>query len=340
MTIFAGLDVGGKVTAICVLRADGRVLLRGLEATQPELIARALSRFDVPAMRVGLESGSYSPWLCRRLRALGFDVVCMDARRAADAVRSRRVKSDKADAWALAEMLRTGWYSAVHVKSEESHKLKALLGARDQLVRAKRALCSQVRGLLRPFGLRLPARQGTTRFVEAAYEAVRGDELLLTSISALLEALASVESQIAVLDGKVEELARRDEVCWRLMSVPGVGPVTALAFKATVEDIGRFGSLRDLGAYLGLTIKRYQSGDREVSLGISCQGDAMTRHYLYEAANVLLTTVKRRSALKSWGLRVMKRRGAKRARVAVARKLAVVLGRIWRDATHFDALAA
>lgn len=340
MTIFAGLDVGGKATAICVMDGVGDVLWRGRRVTDPAVIAQALRRFDREELRIGLESGSYSPWLCRGLRCLGFQVVCMDARRAADAIRSRRVKTDKADAWALAEMLRTGWYSEVYVKSEESHRLKALLGARDQLVRTKRALYAQVRGLLRPFGLRLPSRQGTKRFMAAASEAVRADALLSVSVEALLEALAAVESQIAVLDEKVKELTRRDEVCWRLMSVPGVGPITALAFKATIEDIGRFSSMRNIGVYLGLTVKRYQSSDRDVSLAISRQGDKMTRHYLYEAANVLLTTVRRRSALKSWGLRLIKKRGAKRARVAVARKLAVLLGRIWKDGTHFEAMTA
>lgn len=340
MTIFTGLDVGGKATAICVMDGAGKILWQGQRVTDPDAIGQVLRRFDVEGMRVGLESGSYSPWLCRCLRSAGFKVVCMDARRAADAIRSRRVKTDKADAWALAEMLRTGWYSEVYVKSEESHRLKALLGARDQLVRAKRALYSQVRGLLRPFGLRLPSRQGTKRFMQAAYEAVRDDAVLLASVSALLETLAAVESQIAVLDEKVKDLTRRDEVCWRLMSVPGVGPITALAFKATIEDIGRFSSMRDIGVYLGLTVKRYQSSERDVSLGISRQGDKMTRHYLYEAANVLLTTVRKRSALKSWGLRLIKKRGAKRARVAVARKLAVLLGRIWKDGTHFETMAA
>lgn len=289
---------------------------------------------------MGLESGSLSPWLSRELVGRGLPVVCMDARRAADAVKARRMKTDKADALALAEMLRTGFYSTVHVKSEESHRLKALLGARDQLVRTKRSLGNQVRGLLRPFGIRLPSRQGTKKFDAAAHEAVRHDPALSASVTALLEALVAVESQIARLDERLKELARRSQVCWRLMSVPGVGPIVALAFMAAIEDVGRFRRMRDIGVYLGLTPKRYQSGETDVVLGISRQGDAMARHYLYEAANVLLTTVRRASPLKSWGLKLLKRRGPKRARVAVARKLAALLGRIWKDGTHFDAVPA
>ncbi len=237
-------------------------------------------------------------------------------------------------------MLRTGWYRAVHVKSEDSHRLKALLGAREQLVRAKRALGNQVRGLLRPFGIKLPSRQGTKKFAAAAHQAVRHDNMLCASVTALMEALAAIEAQIARLDEQLKELARRSPVCWRLMSVPGVGPIVALAFMAAIEDVGRFARMRSIGVYLGLTPKRYQSGETDVVLGISRQGDAMARHYLYEAANVLLTTVRRPCALKSWGLKLMKRRGAKRARVAVARRLAALLGRIWKDQTHFDAVPA
>lgn len=239
-------------------------------------------------------------------------MVCMDARRAADAIKSRRIKSDKADAFALDEMLRTGGFSPVHVKSLDCHRLKTLLGARDQLVNAKRSLGNQVRGLLRPFGIRLPSRVGAKKFAAAAYEATQADRLMHAGIAALLESLASIDAQVAKLDDGLKQLARRsNEVAWRLMSVPGVGPVTALAFIAAIQN---------------------------VEMGISKQGDAMARHYLYEAANVLLTTVKKRFALRGWGLRLTRKLGPKRARVAVARKLAVLLGRVWKDGAHFDAV--
>src|SRR5215471_16211508 len=146
MRMFAGLDVGFKRTAVCVVDEAGRIVWRGVVDTHPEALCRALQRWGGKLAKIGLESGSMTPWLARELAKAGFPVVCMDARAAADAVKSRRVKSDKADAYALAEMLRTGWYRAVYVKSEDSHRLKAMLGARDQLVRAKRALGNQVRG--------------------------------------------------------------------------------------------------------------------------------------------------------------------------------------------------
>lgn len=335
MEVYAGLDVSLKRTEVCVLDGAGAVLWRGVADTHPEMIAETLSRWREGLAKVGLETGSMTPWLARGLQAQGLPVVVMDARRASDALKARPVKTDRADARALAEMLQTGWYTEVFVKSEDSHRLKALLLSRDQLVKMKRQVYGQIRGVLRPFGVRLPGRAGTKRFDEAARAAVREDDILYACISALLEALGAVEAQLAALDKRIRAVVRRSKPCWHLTSVPGVGPVTALAFLATVEDPGRFRRSRDIGAYPGLTPRRYQSGERDVSGGISRQGDAMARHYLYEAANCLLTTWGGRSALKSWGLGLAKRVGAKKARVAVARKLACLLLRLWRSGDHY-----
>lgn len=303
----------------------GRIVWRGVVDTHPEALSRALQRWGGKLAKVGLESGSMTPWLARELAKVGFPVVCMDARGAADAVKSRRVKSDKADAYALAEMLRTGWYRAVYVKSEDSHRLKAMLGARDQSMR--------VRGLLRPFGIRLPSRQGTKKFAEAAHQACG-------AINAPRERDGAARG---VGSDRRPDCAARRAAQGAGAALAGVlapderaggRPDRGVAFMAAIEDINRFRRMRSVGAYLGLTTRRYQSGETDVVLGISRQGD------LYEAANVLLTTVRRPSALKSWGLKLMKRRGPKRARVAVARRLAILLGRIWKDQTHFAAVPA
>jgi transposase len=336
MGLYVGLDVSLKRTAVCVLDETGRVEWEGWSDTHPEMIGAALSRWSGELCLVGLETGSTSPWLARGLEALGLPVVVMDARRAADAIKARVVKTDRSDARALAQMLRAGWYTRVHVKTEESHRIKALLSSRDQLVRNKRSFFGQIRGMLRPFGIRLAARQGGRAFDEAARSACRHDDLLYKCVEALLEALAAIESQIAVLDKQVRIYLQRSKPCWHLTSAPCVGPITALAFLAAVEDPGRFRRVRDIGAYLGLTPKRYQSGDRDITGAISKQGDAMARHYLYEAANCLLTTWSGRSPLKSWGLALVKRSGAKKARVAVARKLACLLLRLWKQETHYD----
>ncbi len=251
MEYYVGLDVGLKRTAVCVKDGSGELVWEGWSDSHPEMICHALARWRDGLQRVGLETGSLTPWLARGLRALELPVVVMDARRAADAVRARGNKTDRSDARVLAEMLRTGWYTEVYLKSEESHRLKALLSARDQLVRNRRSLFGQIRGLLRPFVIKFASRQGTKRFDEAVRMAVRHDEMLFLCVDALLEALASLESQIARLDKEAQAQVRRSKACWHLSSVPCVGPITALAFLATIEDPERFKRSRDVGAYLG-----------------------------------------------------------------------------------------
>ena len=336
MKYYVGLDVSLKRTAVCVVDGDCGVVWQGVADTHPEMILSALDRWSGKIELIGMETGSTSPWLARALKAQGLPVVVMDARRVAKALEARPVKTDRKDARALAEMLHAGWFTAVFVKSAESHRLKALLTARDQLVRNKRSLFGQIRGLLRPFGIRLGSRQGSKKFDAAARAACCHDELLYGCVNALLEALGAIEAQIAALDKRVRRLGQNSKPCWHLTSVPCVGSLTALAFIATIEDPGRFKRCRDVGAYLGMTPKRYQSGERDIGGGISKQGDAMARHYLYEAANCLLTTWGGRSALKSWGLKLVKRIGAKKARVAVARKLACILLRLWKDESHYQ----
>ncbi len=230
MPYYVGLDVSPKRTAVCVVAAEGTIVWEGWADTHPELIFRALERWAGDLAKVGLETGSSTPWLARSLKGFGLPVVVMDARRAADAVKARPTKTDRADARALAEMLRTGWFTEVFVKSEESHRLKALLSARDQLMRNKRTFFGQIRGMLRPFGITLGGRQGTKRFEEAARAATRHDDLLYGCVNALLEALAAIEVQIAALDKQVHAYVRTSKPCWHLSSVPGVGPVTAPAF--------------------------------------------------------------------------------------------------------------
>jgi transposase len=211
MELYAGLDVSLKRTEICVVDGAGGIVWRGRTDTHPEMIADALCRWRVELVKVGLETGSTTPWLARGLRALGFPVVVMDARRAADGLKGRPVKTDRADARALAEMLQTGWFTEVFVKSEQSHRLKALLLARDQLVKMKRRLYGEIRGVLRPFGIRLPARAGTRRFDEAARAACREDDVLYGCVHALLEALGAIEAQLAALDKRVRIVTRSDE---------------------------------------------------------------------------------------------------------------------------------
>ena len=230
--------------------------------------------------------------------------------------------------------MQCGWYKQVHVKDRGSHAIKALLASRALLVKLKRDLENQIRGLLKNLGLVI-GRAKMNVFARRAAELLEDRPELAAAALPLLRAREAVEQQIADLDGKVLRLARESVQVRRFMTVPGVGAITALCFLATIDDPTRFKRSRSVGAYAGLTARGYASGETDWTGRISKCGDMMLRSYLYEAANVLLTRVAKWSALKAWGLRLAKRSGLRKAKVAVARKLAVILHRMWRDGADF-----
>ena len=334
MEQYIGLDVSVKRTEICVMDATGSVLARGREVTQPALLAKAM-RDLAPSLRLAvLETGGQSSWLCQELEALGLPVVIVDARRAKKALSCWTNKTDANDAEGLAQLARTGWYRQVAAKRPETRAARALLLARQQLVKQRRDLENQVRGLLRGFGLVVGsvARSG---FEARASELAAQEPLLADALEPLLLARRALEPQIKTLERRIASAAQGSAVCTRLMTVPGVGPMTALAFVTAIDDPARFEKSVSLGPYLGLTPRRFQSGDTDWSGRISKRGDGLARHMLYEAANSLLCRVRRWSAPKAWAARLVKKLGAKKARVALARKLAVILHRIWVDGSTF-----
>ena len=221
------------------------------------------------------------------------------------------------------------------VKDIDSHSVRALLASRALLVKIKRDLENHVRGLLKNLGLVI-GRAKFNVFAVRAEELIEGRPELIAAIRPLLEARNAVEQQVSELDRKVMKLARHDAQVRQFMTVPGVGPITALAFKATIDDPARFARSRSVGAYVGLTCRRHASGEVDWSGRISKCGDAMLRSYLFEAAGVLLTRVPKWSAVKAWGVKLVKRNGLRKAKVAVARKLAVILHRMWIDGTEFN----
>jgi transposase len=243
-------------------------------------------------------------------------------------------KSDRNDAAGIARIMQCGWYKEVCVKDLDSHATKALLVSRALLVKIKRDIENQIRGLLKNLGLVIGRAKMNVFTVRAAQLAEDRSELF-AAVDPLLKARAAVEQQIADLDRKVLRLAHNNAQVRRFMTAPGVGPVTALCFLATIDDPARFKRSRSVGAYAGLTTRRYASGEIDWTGRISKCGDKMLRSYLYEAANVLLTRVAKWSALKAWGIRLAKRSGLRKAKVAVARKLAVILHRMWIDGTEF-----
>jgi len=334
MEQYIGLDVSLKETHICVVDGAGAVLARGREATQPELLAKAIEAL-APAVRVVvLESGGQSSWLQRELSALGVPAVIVDARRAKAALSCRLNKTDANDAEGLAQLARTGWYREVAAKRPESRLARAVLLARRQLAKQRRDLENQVRALLRGFGLSV-GRVARGRFEERVWELVRRQPLLEGAIEPLLLVRRCLEEKLKQLDARIAAAVRGSPVCARLMTVPGVGPMTALAFVTAIDEPGRFARSASVGAYLGLTPRRHQSGEADWSGRISKHGDGLARHLLYEAANSLIARVRKWSAPKAWATRLVKKLGPKKARVALARKLAVILHRIWLDGTTF-----
>jgi transposase len=334
MDQYVALDVSLKETSVCVLNANGAVAFEGRAPSNPSHLAHLIRAKAPRAVRIGLETGATSVWLWHALRAEDLPVVCMDARHAHAALSIRPTKSDRSDARGLAEMVRMGWYREVQMKSLAAHERRALLTVRQRLFAIRVDLDAQIRGMLKTFGL-IVGPGNSDAFVRRAEALAEGHPLLAPLLACLAEVRRHVAAQIGQLDRQIGRIVRADTTLRRFMSVPGVGPVTALAFLSTIDDPTRFRRARDVGPYLGLTPRRHQSGEADRQGGISKCGDAFTRTCLYEAANVLLTKVQRWSPLKAWGVRLAKRVGPKKARVAIARKLAVILRCIWVDGTQF-----
>jgi transposase len=334
MNYYAGLDVSLEETAICVVDSAG-VIVKELRApSDPESLSHALQDIAFPLERVGLEACSLTAWLHDGLRASGFAAICIETRQANAAIKTMPNKTDRNDARALAQIMRTGWYRQVHVKSRQCRLWRSLLVSRRTVLNQMRSIENVVRALLREVGLKL-GTPGRAVFVERVRGLVGEDNLLIAIVEPLLRVLETMVRQLDGLTKQVHVLVRADDVCRLLMTAPGVGPLTALAFRATIDNPDRFRHSRDVGAHLGLTPSRYQSGETDIQGCVSRCGDELARTALYEAAHSLLVISRKWSSLRAWGLQIAKRRGMARARVAVARKLAVILHRMWRDRADF-----
>jgi transposase len=338
MSHYVGLDVSLKEVSICVVDGDGEVLNRASVPTEPDTIAEYLAQNARHAERVVHESGILATWLTRELEARGIPITCIDARMAHRALSARLNKSDKADAEGLAQLARTGWFTKVHIRSEASDRVRTLVAARERLIRMRKDLEAHIRGVLRTFGIRMGPvlkahhRQG---FRDQLAEAGTTDPLLRLVAQTMIPIHKTLCASAEALGDELMHVAKQNTLARRLMTVPGVGPLVALNFIATIDDASRFRRSSDVGAFLGLTPRRYQSGEIDRSGRISKCGDAEMRRLLVSAATSLMTQVKRFSPLKSWAIRLSARKGFKKAAVATARKLAVILHAIWRDGTEF-----
>lgn len=328
MKHFIGLDVSMKETSICIVDEQGKVVSEFCRPTDPNLIATALKETQLLIEKVGVESGALSHWLTTQLRSLGIPAICVDARQMSALLSMKINKTDKNDARVIANAVRTMMYQEVKLKSQSDIELSTLLVARLTLVNQRTALKNTVRGMLKTYGIQI-GTVGKKSFVDAVKKAIQQKTpLVQNSFAAVLLVYGALETQIRQLDLRLELIAKEDEDAQLLMTIPGIGVITALNFKVTIGDAQRFSSSKKVGAYVGMTPKQYSSGEVERRGRISKCGCREMRSLLVEAATVMLTRTKSWSKLKAWGLKLAHKKGMKKAFVAVGRKLAVIMHRM------------
>lgn len=334
MDFYAGLDVSLEATHVCVVNGEGKVVREGKLPSDPDAIELFLAEWGVHLKRVGLEAFSFSAWLFSALDDKGLPVFCIETRHTKAALNAMLNKTDRNDARGIAQLMRTGWFRAVHVKSREAQALRVLLAGRKALLGKVIDMENMIRGVIRPFGLKV-GEVSTGKFEARVRELVAGLGELEQIIAPLLAARAAMRFEFTRLHRMALAAARNDKAVRRMMTVPGVGAIVALTFRATVDDPTRFKKSTTVGAHFGLTPRRYQSGETDWSGRISKCGDEATRAMLYEAAIAILTRIPKSFKLRLWGLRLMKKKGLKKAATAVARALSVLLHKIWVDGSTF-----
>lgn len=331
---FVGLDVSARSVNVCIVSASGDVLHECKLGADSKHIVEHILAVGVGIERIGLEAGMRSQHLYAELAAAGLPVVCVETRHMKAALSAQLNKTDRHDARGIAQMIRVGLFKPVHVKTPDSQRLRTALAAR-QLLKAKLLdVNNAIRGFIRELGYDLG--KVSARDFDRRVRELTADTAVMIAVDPLLAVRRELQKGFARLDDVVAKLAREDSVCRRLMTVPGVGPLVALTFRATVDVPSRFTRSRTVGAHFGLTPRKFQSGEIDKTGHISKWGDAMMRTALYEAAQVLLTRVRRWSAVKAWAAQIARRRGHKKAIVALARKLGIVLHRMWIDGTDFQ----
>ena len=332
----AGIDVSLDSASVCIVDAQGKILKEAKVACEPEALIAWLAAHGTPMARIGLEAGPLSQWLFAEMKAAGLPVELLETRHVRAAFKAMPVKTDRTDARGIAQLMRLGWFRPVHCKSLPAQEVRALLTTRKLLQAKRHDVEMSLRGVLRGFGLKVGPTTPKT-FEGRVRDLVAQHDTLRTIADALLKARAVLEQEFKAIEKRLYALARASAPTRRLMTTPGVGAIVALTFASAIDDPARFRSSRLVGAHFGLTPRKHQSGETDVTGRISRIGDHGVRVALYEAANVILTRAVKGSDLKSWALRVAQRAGMKKAKVALARKLAVVLHRMLADGTTFMA---
>lgn len=333
MDHFIGLDVSLASTAICILNTHGKVAKETTAASEPEELVAALRALSGKVVAVGLEAGPLSQWLHKHLTEAGFETVLMETRQVKGALKAMPIKTDRRDAEGIARLLQMGWFRPVHCKSVSAQEMRAVLTARKSIQQAAINLELSIRGVLRNLGLKM-GKVAKGRFEARVRELTVGNPMLEGAADPILRARAALRNELAGLEKLVRDHAKSDPVCRLMMTMPGVGAIVALTAKSAIDDPERFRSSKDIGPWVGLTPRREQSGERDIIGQITRAGDAGLRTALHQAATVMLNHG-RPNWLTAWALRVAGRRGKKRATVALARRIGVVLHRMWRDGSEF-----
>jgi transposase len=331
MDHFAGLDVSVKETSVCIVDDTGKIVREVRVASEPEALLAVLASPAYHFKRIGLEAGPLSQWLFSALSEEDLPVICVETRHMRAVLKAQVNKTDRNDARGLAQMMRVGLYRPVHVKTLRSQKLRMLLTHRKLLQSKAIAVDNDLRGTLRNFGLKV-GTVGAARFEARIKELIENFPDLAVLVEPLLVVRRVLREQLGILHGRLLAVVRDDDVCRRLMTVPGVGPV--VTYRATIDVPARFRKSKSVGAVFGLTSAKYQSGEIDHSGAISRCGDELMRTMLYEAAQSMLFHSTRWSWLKAWAMQIARHRGMKKAIVALARRLAVIMHRIV-DGTEF-----
>jgi transposase len=325
--------VSVKETSLCVVDDMGRIVREVKVASEPEALLQVLKNPAYHFKRIGLEAGPLSQWLFGALAEAGLPVICVETRHMRAVLKAQINKTDRNDARGMAQMMRVGLYRPVHVKTLRSQKLRMLLTHRKLLQSKAIAIDNDLRATLRNFGLKV-GMVGMAKFEVRIKELIEDLPDLVVLVEPLLIVRRVLREQVGILHRRLLAIVR-DDVCRRLMTVPGVGPVVALTYRATVDVPARFRNSKAVGAVFGLTPSKYQSGEVDRAGAISRCGDEMMRMMLYEAAQIVLVRSTKWSWLKAWAMKIARHRGLKKAIVALARRLAVILHRIWVDGTEF-----
>jgi transposase len=340
MDHYAGIDVSLEDSSVCVVNANGKIVREGKVPSEPDALINWFKSLGLELSRIGLEAGPMSQWLYAAMTQAGLVVELLETRHVRDAFKAMPVKSDRNDARGIAQLMRLGWFKPVHCKSIGAQETRAVLTAR-KLVQSKLLdVENHLRGILRGFGLKV-GKTTQLSFGRRILELVANHASLETIAKALLAVHAVLLREFKAFERQVRSMARQDAKARLLMSTPSVGPIVALTYASAIDDPGRFKSSKRVGAHFGLTPKKYQSGQTDYTGRISKIGDASVRTALYEAAHIMLTKpLKGCTQLKSWAMRIARRAGMSKAKVALARRLAVIMHRMLADGTTFNAAAS